>query len=115
MLQFLERRNQIRHGPAPAIQAPHQHDIDFAAARSSEQLFAQFALRRAGADLFDLHDDGPASLGGVFAHGADLQRQRLLIVRGNAGIKADPEHRGWPKTLLELCFAEACFVGISAV
>ena len=36
MLKFLERRNQIRDGPAPAIQAPHQHDIDFAPACGSE-------------------------------------------------------------------------------
>jgi hypothetical protein len=37
VLQFLERRNQIRHGPAPAIQAPNQHDIDFAPSCSSDQ------------------------------------------------------------------------------
>ena len=91
MLQFLERRNQIRDGPAPAIQTPHQHDIDFAPSCGSEQCFAQLALRRAGADLFDLRDDGPAALGCVFAQGADLQRQCLLIVRGNASVQADPK------------------------
>jgi hypothetical protein len=36
VLQFLERRNQIRDGPAPAIQAPHQHDIDFTSSCGSE-------------------------------------------------------------------------------
>ena len=114
MLKFLERRNQIRDGPAPAIQTPHQHDIDFAPSCGSEQSCAQLALRRAGADLFDLRDDGPAALGGVFAHGADLQRQRLLIVRGNASVKADP--KGVAKNPAGCRLSEtACFVGISGV
>jgi len=91
MLQFLKCRNQVCDGPAPAIQAPHQHDIDFTAASSSDQSFALLALGRAGADLFDLRDDGPVSFGRVFAHGADLQRQRLLIMGGNAGIQSDPK------------------------
>jgi hypothetical protein len=30
-------------------------------------------LRNAGTDLLHLHSDGPASLGGIFAQGADLQ------------------------------------------
>ena len=37
MLKFLQRRNQIRNGPAPAIQTPNQHDIDFAASCGSDQ------------------------------------------------------------------------------
>ena len=45
MLQFLKRCQQVRHRPAPAIQPPHQHDIDLAAARSIQQFFAQFSLR----------------------------------------------------------------------
>jgi hypothetical protein len=89
MLKFLERRYQVRDGPAPAIQTPHQDDIDFAPACGSDQSGAQLALRSAGADLFDLRDDAPAALGGVFAHGADLQGQCLLVVCGNASIKAD--------------------------
>ena len=70
---------------------------------------AQLALRRAGADLFDLRDDGPAALGGVFAHGADLQRQCLLIVRGNAGVKADP--KGVAKNLPGCRLRKSLFCG----
>ena len=73
MLKFLERRYQVRDGAAPAIQTPYQDDIDFATTCGSDQSCAQLALRSAGADLFDLRDDAPAALGGVFAHGADLQ------------------------------------------
>ena len=91
MLKFLERRNQVSHGSAPAIQAPHQHDIDFAPSCRGDQGCASFPLCRAGADLFDLRDDGPTALGCVFAHGTDLQRQRLLIVGGNAGVEAHPK------------------------
>jgi hypothetical protein len=36
MLQLLKCRNEIRDGPAPAIQAPHQHDIDFTSCCASE-------------------------------------------------------------------------------
>ena len=90
MLQLLKCRNQICDGAAPAIQTPHEHDIDFAAASGSDQCFALLALGSTGADLFSLRDDGPVSFGCVFAHGADLQRQRLLIVCGNAGIQSDP-------------------------
>ncbi len=102
MLQFLERRNQIRHRPAPAIQSPNQNHIDFTAACGSDQSCALFSLRRAGADLFDLHSDGPVPLGCVFAHGADLQGQRPLIVRGNArvnlGDHPKPANEGQLKT-----------------
>ena len=35
MLQFLERCQQIRDGAAPAVQPPHQHHIDLAAAAAS--------------------------------------------------------------------------------
>ena len=36
MLKLLERRNQIGDGPAPSIQSPYHHNIDFTAARGSE-------------------------------------------------------------------------------
>ena len=115
MLQFLERRQQIRHRPAPAIQSPHQHDIDLAAACGLQQFLASFSLGRAGADLTDLHGDGPAAPGGILAHGADLHRQRLLIVRGNAGVEADAEHfRRFPclaKNLIGFCLWKGPFGG----
>ena len=59
MLKLLERRNQIGDGPAPSIQSPYHHNIDFTAARGSEQRFTQLASGSAGTDLFHLRDDGP--------------------------------------------------------
>ena len=109
MLQFLERRNQIRHRPAPAIQAPNQNHIDFTAACGSDQGCASFPLRRAGADLFYLRDDGPSALGCVFAHGADLQGKCLLIVGGNASVKAHP--KGVAKNLVGERLQKSLFFG----
>ena len=92
MLQFLKGRQQIRYRPAPAVQPPHQHDIDLAAAGGLQQFLTSFSLGRTGADLTDLHGNGPAAPGGILPHGATLHRQRLLIVSGNAGIQASAEH-----------------------
>jgi hypothetical protein len=66
-------------------------------------------LCRAGADLFDLRDDGPTALGCVFAHGTDLQRQRLLIVGGDAGVEAHPE--GVAKNPVRWRFGKSLFSG----
>ena len=63
MLQFLKCRQQIRYRPAPAIQSPHQHDVDLAAARRLHQFFAGFSLARSGADLPDLHGDESSPAG----------------------------------------------------
>lgn len=45
VVPFLKCRQQVRHGSAPTIQAPHQHDIDLPAARRLQQLLPQFPLR----------------------------------------------------------------------
>ena len=115
MLQFLECRDQIRHRPAPAIQSPHQHDIDLAAASGIQQLFPQFPLRSAGTDLLHLQRDGPAPPGGVLAHGADLQREGLLVEGGNAGVEANAKHfRMFPslaKNPGRLCLLRGLFGG----
>lgn len=68
-LQFLQRRNKIGDGPAPAVQAPHQNDIDFAPSCSRNQCFAQLALGSAGADLRDL-----------LAYRADSQSEALRVL-----------------------------------
>ena len=44
MLQFLKRGQQVRHRPAPAVQPPHQHQIDLSAARSFQQFLARLPL-----------------------------------------------------------------------
>ncbi len=111
MLKFLERRYQVCDGPAPAIQTPHQDDIDFAPTCGSDQSCSQLALRSAGADLLDLRNDFPAALERVLAHGANLQRQRLLVVCGNASVQANP--KGVAKTPAGVCLWGSLFFGHS--
>jgi len=41
-----------------------------------------------------LHGDGPTASGGIFAHGAVLHGQRLLILRGDAGIETGTDGFG---------------------
>jgi hypothetical protein len=92
MLQFLERRQQIGYGPTPAVQSPNEHYIDFSAAGGREQFVKSFSLGRTGATLMDLRGDRPAASGGILPNGPALHRKGLLIVRGNAGVKARSEH-----------------------
>jgi hypothetical protein len=54
MLQFLQCGQQVCHRAAPAIQPPHQHDIDFAAARRFHQLLASLSLDSSGTDFAHL-------------------------------------------------------------
>ena len=54
-------------------------------------LFGSFNPRP-GVHLADLQSDRPAAPGGILPHRPVLHRQRLLIVGGNAGIQAGPEH-----------------------
>jgi hypothetical protein len=88
VLQFLERRQQIRYRPAPPVQAPHQHNVDLAAARSLEHFLAGVSPRRSRAHLADLQGDHPAAPGGILPHGPVLHRQRLLIIRRDTRIQA---------------------------
>ena len=115
MLQFLKGRQQIRYRPAPAVQPPHQHDIDLAAACGLQQFLASFSLGRTGANLTDLHGDRPAAPGGILPHGAALHRKRLLIVGGNAGVQAGAEHfRRLPclaKNVIGFCLWRGPFYG----
>jgi hypothetical protein len=89
MLQFLQCREQIRHRPTPPIQSPHQHHIDFAAARRLQQLFSELPLRGAATDLLRLQGDRPTPPGGVLPEGANLQRDGLLVVGRDTGPHPD--------------------------
>ena len=115
MLQFLERRQQIRYRPAPAVQPPDQHHIDLPAAGGLQQFLTSFSLGRPGANLADLHGDRPAAPGGILPHGATLHRKRLLIVGGNAGVQAGAEHfRRFPclaKNVIGFCLWRSPFCG----
>src|ERR1700730_11823820 len=92
MFQFLEGRQQIRYGPAPAVQSPDQDHIDLAAASGLQQFLTSLSLRRTGADLTDLHSDGPAPPADILPQGVNLQRNGLLVVGGHAGVEAGAKH-----------------------
>src|ERR1700676_2451396 len=87
MLEFLHRGEQIGDRSSPAVQSPHQHDIDLPAPSSFQQLLPQLALGRTGSDFLHLHGDGPATPSGILTHGSILHWQRLLILRGDASIE----------------------------
>lgn len=86
MLQLLKCRQQIRHRPAPAIEPPHQNDIDLAATRRFHQLLAGVSLDRSGADLPDLHGKSPTPPRNILPQSARLHRQSLLIIGGHTGV-----------------------------
>jgi hypothetical protein len=65
ILEFLQRRQQIRYRPAPAIQTPDEHDIDFAPTSGLNQSLARLPLRCAGADFTNLYGDGPTTASGI--------------------------------------------------
>jgi hypothetical protein len=92
MAQFLKCGDQIGQRTAPAIQSPYQHDIDLAPASSLQQFLASLPLRRTGANLTHLHRNRPAATRCVFAKSAILHGKGLLVVRGHAGIEANPKH-----------------------
>jgi hypothetical protein len=92
MCQFLEGRQQIRDGPAPAVQTPDQHDIDLAAASGLQQFLTSLSLRCTRANLPDLHGDVPAPPCGILAHGSILHGKSLLVVGGHTGIKSRTKH-----------------------
>jgi hypothetical protein len=113
MLQFLERRDQIRDRAAPTIQSPNQHDIDFAAARGSENVSRSSRC------------DAPEPTSLICAAMIHLRlaaySRKARICKGRVcwscvetrAYKAT--RRGWPKTLRDCSFVKACFLGISAV
>jgi hypothetical protein len=74
MIQFLESCQKVRHGPTPAIEAPHDHYIDLSAAGGLQQFLTCFSLSRTGTDFTDVHGDHPATPDGILPHGAALHR-----------------------------------------
>ena len=116
MAEFLECCDQVRQRSAPPVQSPDQDYIDFAAARSLQQLLPQLSLRSLGTDFFDLHGDSPPPLGRVLAHRAALHWWRLLIPCGNTDVHANMERcfgpaEGVAKNPTRIGFAEGLFSG----
>jgi len=92
MPPFLECSEQVGNRPSPAIQTPHQDNIDLTPTRRFHQLLTGLPLNRTRADLTDLHRGRPAPPGSLFAQCADLQWEGVLVESGNAGIQASPQH-----------------------
>ena len=115
MLQFLEGRQQIRYRPAPAVQSPHQHYVDLSAAGGLQQFLPRFSLGRTGANLTDLHGNASSPAGRRTPAWPGSAWQRLLIVGGNAGVEARPEHfRRLPclaKNVIGFCLCRGPFGG----
>src|SRR5579864_294015 len=86
MLKFLQRRQQVRHRSAPAVQAPHQYHVDLPTARGVQQFFPHLTLGSTRADLLYLQSNCPAAPGGIFPQGAVLQGKSLLVLCGHASI-----------------------------
>src|SRR6516164_3847375 len=67
-----------------------------AASSGFEQFLASLALCRTGANLLDLHDNGPTPPCGILPQGTILHGKRLLVVGGHAGIQASTKRSSPP-------------------
>ena len=99
VLQFLECRQQVRNGPAPAVQTPHQHDIDFPPASGLQQFLAGFSPHCPRVHLTHLQGDRPSAASRVLAHGPVLHHESLLVAGRDPGVQAGPKHLRSPACL----------------
>jgi len=60
VLQFPERRQEIRDRPAPTIQPPDQHHVDLPPASGFQQFLSRFPSCRSGVHLTNLQGDRPS-------------------------------------------------------
>ena|GEM_PF-6768122 len=101
----------------PSIQPPHQYHIDFPATCSLHQFFPHLPPRHTRTDLSYLHRSGPSYAGWLLAHAPVLHWQRLVILRGNAGMQAGTNcfgaHLPLPKTFPDFLMPDPRFTGIS--
>jgi hypothetical protein len=91
MIQFLKCGQQICYRSVPAIQAPHQHDIDFPPPLRFQQSLSCLSHRRAGADFTYLQRDHPTTAVGILAHGPVLHGESLLIIGWRPGHRSPHE------------------------
>jgi hypothetical protein len=94
MLQFLQSREQVGYRSSLAVQTPHHNNVDLSSPCSFQQFLPTLPLYCSRANFFHLHGDGPAAPGSIFAHGAVLQGQRLLILCRDPGIEAGANYFG---------------------
>src|SRR5450755_3551578 len=88
-MELLECADQVKERAPPAIEAPDDDGIDFAATGGPEQLLALRAGFRSRADFLFLDDDLPAAAFRVGSHRGELHRQGLLVVCGDPGVEPD--------------------------
>ncbi len=114
--QFLQGGDEIDERPSPAIEPPHDDDIDFPPASGAYQFLTARTRLCAGADFLDRRRDLPALAFGVGAHRFELHRQRLLIVGRHPGVDGDPVGFDPGQKPLQIRPAEApCLPGFSRV
>ena len=94
MFQFLQSGEQVGYRSSPAVQSPYHNHVDLSSPCGFHQLLPHLPLGCTGADFLHLQGDGPTTPRGIFAHGAILHGQRLLILSGDAGIEAGANHFG---------------------
>jgi len=88
--KFLQCTDEIDERASPAIEPPHDDDIDFPSSRGAQQFLPTRTSFSAGADFLDHQRDLPALPFGVGAHCFELHGQRLLIVGRHPGVDCDP-------------------------
>src|ERR1035438_9336411 len=90
------RPSQMRPPPRLMARARAQSSMREPRMAAMPPIFESAAWRTSmqppAAPFFHLQGDSPAPPGGVFPQGADLQRDGLLIVGGNAGVETSAQH-----------------------
>jgi len=89
--QLLQGANQVEERASPSIKAPDEDGIDLTPASGIHHRFSLGAAFGAGADLFNFRDDAPAAALGIGTQRRELGRERLLVMRRDAGIEPNPE------------------------
>jgi hypothetical protein len=96
----------------PQRSSRHTSTTSISRRRAESRIFwRSAAFGRTGTNLFDLHRDRPTALCRILPHGAHLQRQSLLIVRGHPCVQPGAKHfrrfLALAKNLFDLAVSEA--------
>ena len=75
----------------PSVQPPYQDGVQLPPSAPPHQRLSFWTLEGSRIDVFYLGDDHPATLGDVGAHRLDLERERLLVMRGHACVQTNPD------------------------
>src|SRR5512135_2330928 len=96
LAQFAETHHQVGQRPAPPIQMPDHDHVDLATPRGLQQAVRPRPLPRARADVLDTPRGVPATVPEISGHRLDLQAERLLVVRRDAGVQRGAHGQALP-------------------